>query len=309
MNPGVSINLCCYNSEKYLEETLQSIFAQTFKDWELVIINDGSTDATEAIIQKHIAEGWPIVYHAQPNAGLARARNQALRLSRGKYIALIDHDDLFLPDNLERQVRCLEQEQAAISYGGYIVINTKGEEKRRIIPRHQSGFLLGELLRRYEIGMSAVMVDGGALRDLKLEFDPNLSYAEEYCLFLLMATERRVAVSHSLISKLRFHASSLTNTLMEKWAWEHEYTLEQIKKRHPGIQVKYAAAFREAYARCNYYRARWLVKQGRRNEAIRELRQVALAGPKYLVFFLTLLVSTELWDWLHSRLSSNRSLG
>lgn len=309
VNPTVSVNLCCYNSEKYLEETLQSVFAQTFQDWEFVIVNDGSTDGTEAIIQKHIAEGWPIVYHAQPNGGLARARNQALRLSRGKYIALIDHDDLFLPDTLENQVSNIESEQAAISYGGYIIINTKGEEKRRIIPRFQSGFLLGELLRRYEIGLSGVLLDRSALLEMNLEFDPNLSFAEDYCLFLLMAAQRRVAVSQSMMAKLRFHADSLTNNLMEKWAWEHEYTHKQIQERHPGVQVKYAAEFRHAHARTNYVHARSLVQQGRRNEAIRELRKVALVGPKYLVYFLTLLASTALWDRLHSRLSSNRSLG
>ncbi len=308
MDTIVSVNLCCYNSEKFLEETLQSIFGQTFKDWELVIVNDGSTDGTEAIIKQHIAEGWPIVYHSQPNAGLSRARNQALKLSRGRYIALIDHDDLFLPDTLERQVRCIEQEQAALSYGGFAIINEKGEEKRRMFPHHQSGFLFGALLRRYEIGLAGVLLDRSALRDLNLEFDPNLSYAEEYCLFLLMAAERRVAVSQSVMAKIRFHARSSTNNLMDRWAWERDYTLKLIRERHPGIEVKYAAGFRQAYAEGDYLRARWLVQQGRRKEALRELRRVALVQLKYLIFYLTLLAGTTPWNKLHSRMSSNRSL-
>jgi glycosyltransferase involved in cell wall biosynthesis len=310
MNPTVSVNLCCYNSEKYLEETLQSVFAQTFKDWELVIVNDGSTDGTEAMIQKHIAEGWPIVYHAQENAGLSRARNQALRLSRGKYIAFIDHDDLFLPDTLEEQVRNIEAERAALAYGGYIVINTKGVEKKRLLPRHQSGFLLGKLLRRYEMfAPSGVLLDRRLLLDLNLEFDPNLTMTEDYCLFLLIAAEQRVAVSPRVISKVRVHVDSLTTRCMERFAWEYDYTHSLIQQRHPGIQAKYAADFRQAHARSHYARALWLARQGRRNDAIRELRKIIFVLPKYLFLFLVLLASPTLWHKLEARLSSNRNLG
>src|SRR5438874_5550918 len=104
MNPTVSITLCCFNSERFLAETLRSIIDQTYKDWELVIINDGSTDSTESIIQTFIDRKWPIVYHSQQNAGLGRSRNKAVELSRGEFIALIDHDDLWEPEKLARQI-------------------------------------------------------------------------------------------------------------------------------------------------------------------------------------------------------------
>ncbi|MDD2762788.1 MAG: glycosyltransferase family 2 protein [Opitutaceae bacterium] len=309
MNPTVSVNLCCYNSEKYLEETLQSVFAQTFKDWELVIVNDGSTDATDAIIRKHIAAGRPIVYHLQPNAGLAPSRNQALRLSRGKYIAFLDHDDILLPDALENQVRHIEEGKAALSYGGYIVINTKGVEKKRLLPRHRSGFLLGKLLRRYEMfAPSGVLVDRQALLDLKLEFDPNLTMTEDYCLFLLVAAERRIAVSPCIISKVRVHVDSLTTRSMGRWASEFDYTHNLIQQRHPGIQAEYAADFRQANARSHYAHALWMAKQGRRDDATRELRKIIFVSPKYLALFLVLLASPTLWNKLESKLSSNRDL-
>src|ERR671930_69372 len=108
----VSINLCCYNGEKYLEETLQSIFHQTYKDWELVVVDDGSIDTTERIIKSHMAAGKLIMYHYQENAGLGSARNKALQLSRGSYIALIDQDDIWLPEKLEKQVRAFELDRA-----------------------------------------------------------------------------------------------------------------------------------------------------------------------------------------------------
>ena len=108
MAPLVSINLCCYNSEKYLRETLDSIVNQTYKDWELVIINDGSTDATELIIQEYQARSYPIVYHYQKNNGLSKSRNKALQLSKGKYIAFIDHDDIWIAEKLQKQILLME---------------------------------------------------------------------------------------------------------------------------------------------------------------------------------------------------------
>src|SRR5207249_8047170 len=110
--PKVSINLCCYNGEQFLEETLQSIFLQTYKEWELVVVNDGSTDSTERIIKSYTAAGKPIVYHYQENAGLGSARNKALQLSSGRYSALIDHDDTWLSEELENQVRASEVDRS-----------------------------------------------------------------------------------------------------------------------------------------------------------------------------------------------------
>lgn len=104
MPPRVSVNVCCHNSQRYLEATLHSIFTQSFTDWELVIVNDGSTDGTDAIVRRHIASGRPIVYLPQANAGLSASRNEALRRSSGELIAFLDHDDLWEPAKLEKQV-------------------------------------------------------------------------------------------------------------------------------------------------------------------------------------------------------------
>src|SRR5437868_7089779 len=116
MTPIVSINLCCYNSEKYLEETLQSIFAQTLTDWELVIIDDGSTDSTEKIIKHYEVNDPRIIYHAQRNMGLSPSRNKAIQFSHGKYVAFIDHDDLWEPTYLEAQVNGFSDERIGLVY-------------------------------------------------------------------------------------------------------------------------------------------------------------------------------------------------
>src|SRR5581483_3397166 len=139
MPPAVSINLCCYNSEAFLQATLESISRQTFRDWELIVIDDGSVDSTGAIVQRFRERDPRIIYHRQQNAGLGAARNAAIERSSGKYIALIDHDDLWLPAKLEQQVRQMaSQERLVLSYTDAEVIDERGRPLRPYMPADRS---------------------------------------------------------------------------------------------------------------------------------------------------------------------------
>ena len=92
----ISIMICCYNSEKYISETIDSIINQTYDNWEIIIINDGSKDNTEKIILNYIQQGFPITYHSQENKGFAAGRNKGIELAQGEWIAIIDHDDVLI---------------------------------------------------------------------------------------------------------------------------------------------------------------------------------------------------------------------
>ncbi len=128
--PKVSINLCCYNSEKNLRETLESIVKQTYKDWELIIINDGSSDSTESIIYEYVNQGFPITYHYQENKGLGYSRNEALSRSQGEYIAFIDHDDIWVAGKLNRQVAFLDQNpEVDFLYSNFFMLD-EGKNKQ-----------------------------------------------------------------------------------------------------------------------------------------------------------------------------------
>ena len=98
-----SVMICCYNSEKYLSETIESVINQTYTNWEIVVINDGSSDDTEEIILNYKRKGIPIIYHKQENMGFAAARNKAVELAKSKWIAIIDHDDICLSNRLAIQ--------------------------------------------------------------------------------------------------------------------------------------------------------------------------------------------------------------
>ncbi|MEK7742848.1 MAG: glycosyltransferase family A protein, partial [Elusimicrobiota bacterium] len=106
--PSVSVIVCAYNAEKFIAQTVESVLAQTFRDFELVVVDDGSSDGTKRIVESYAGRGVSIRYHFQKNAGFGSARNKAVELSWGKWIAVIDHDDLCLPDRLEAQLAAAE---------------------------------------------------------------------------------------------------------------------------------------------------------------------------------------------------------
>ena len=239
--PRVSINICCYNSARYLAETLHSIVSQTYTDWELVIVNDGSTDETESIVRGVMAEGWPIVYRYQANEGLGSARNRALALSTGELVAFIDHDDLWLPEKLAKQVVLFDRDPGV----GLVFCNTlfftpDGRSwphySRRRPPR---GNVFRNLLARYFLSLETVVVRRAALAELDEWFDPTFMMAEEVDLFLRIAHRWKADYVDEPLAKWRIHPDSLTQTRRERFAVEFDAILDKLAGSIDGFEQLY----------------------------------------------------------------------
>ena len=122
MNELVSIIVPVYNARKFIRETLDSVMAQTYPSWELLLIEDVSTDGTAAVIEEYVREKEEqrIRLIRQPeNRGAARARNRGLEEAKGRYIAYLDADDLWEPEKLQHQLLFMEKNEAAFCFTGY----------------------------------------------------------------------------------------------------------------------------------------------------------------------------------------------
>lgn len=305
--PLISVVMNCYNGEKYLREAIDSVRAQTYPHWELVFWDNRSTDGSAAIAQSYGDDRIRYIL-APEHTTLGGARRLAVNECRGDFISFLDTDDIYLPENLSRKLEFIERESAAVVYGGVIYINEHGTERRRRLPIHRSGMILDAMLRQFETDVPTMMIRRATLLETKLNFDERIFGSEEYDLLLLLSATHRFAVVREYLSKLRHHRSSLTYSVMEKWSADRMLTLAKLKERHPGLEDRYPSAFREAYARAHYYRARWLVQEGRSDEACEVLKPLGAAGWRYRVLHLALRISPAFWNFIHGFLPSSRQL-
>lgn len=128
MNDLVSIIMPSYNTAKYIAGSIASVQRQTYTNWELIIVDDCSTDNTDEIVVPLLSDGRIRYLKNETNSGAALSRNRALREAKGRWIAFLDSDDLWMPEKLEKQVNFMEQNGYHFSYTNYEEINEAGEQ-------------------------------------------------------------------------------------------------------------------------------------------------------------------------------------
>jgi len=126
MEPFVSIVVPCYNAELFIEKTIKSIMSQTYQNWELYIIDDGSTDQSENIVLPFLGDNRITFLKNPKNSGVAFSRNIGIDKAKGRYLAFCDSDDIWEPTKLEKQINLLENSSSDICYTGYSLINENG---------------------------------------------------------------------------------------------------------------------------------------------------------------------------------------
>ena len=123
----VSIIMPSYNTAAFIAESIQSVLSQNYKDWELLIVDDCSTDNTDEVIKPYLDDSRIKYLKNEKNSGAAVSRNKALREAKGKWIAFLDSDDLWMPDKLEKQIKFMEEKDYHFSYSNYSEIDSEGK--------------------------------------------------------------------------------------------------------------------------------------------------------------------------------------
>ena len=133
MNDMASIIMPSYNTARFISGSIESVLAQTYANWELIIVDDCSTDHTDDVVKPYLNDSRIIYIKNKKNYGAAVSRNRALREAKGKWIAFLDSDDLWLPEKLEKQISFMEENDYHFSYTNYIEIDEFSIPNGRII--------------------------------------------------------------------------------------------------------------------------------------------------------------------------------
>lgn len=171
MGELVSIIVPVYNVEKFIRETMDSVLAQTYPHWELLLVEDGSTDNSVDVITDYIQEKQEsrIRLIRQPsNQGAAKARNRGVQEARGRYIAYLDADDLWMPEKLEHELRFMEEKDAAFAFTGYEFADEHGEGLGKVV-RVPETLVYRQALSNTTIFTTTVMFDTEKITKENLE--------------------------------------------------------------------------------------------------------------------------------------------
>jgi glycosyltransferase involved in cell wall biosynthesis len=229
----VSICIPTYNRKDYLKETLDSILVQTYKDYEIVIVDDGSNDGTEDMLKQL---GFPVTYHWQENGGDAAARNKLIELARGQYISFIDSDDLLLPDAIEKLVRIMQTEdEDVIAYGSYLRIDQNGKVYGRCKRKLYSGNITKYLFQTVFVHSCGSMFPKKILKDSTV-FDTSLKVCSDYDFWLRLSMKYRFVALPEPTFKRRRHINNLSTASFENYLTEFQ-VLERFYYEKGGNKI------------------------------------------------------------------------
>jgi GT2 family glycosyltransferase len=223
----ITIVVPVYNHERYVEQTLQSLFAQTYTDFEIVAVDDGSTDASLEILKRHRGR---LTIIESPHAGPAAARNRAIESTDSEFIAFMDADDLCVPERLQRSLNAIENQKLDLVASALSFIDVNGAALPGLwtCPVHAERSYWGALLERNWIGTPSVMMRREMLRKVGL-FDERFTHAEDYDLWLRIGREAAIGYIESPLIQCRRHGAN-TSTNIDSHQYFERMALQKVDR-------------------------------------------------------------------------------
>ncbi len=246
VSPKISINLITYNRSKYLPKAIDSVLKQSFIDWELIIIDDGSTDDTKNIVEQYSKRDQRIKYCINhKNLGISKSRNLALQKSAGQYLAVLDSDDYWCDNNkLQKQYDFLEKKSDYVLTGGnFIKVDENDNEIGRVKNPSSDQDIRNKFLFKNPITHSTVMYK----KDLAIKlggYDEKLEVGEDYDLWLKIAQRGKVFNFVDIFVKYKVHADNIC--LRDKLK---SLKVLNVIKKYKGVYPNYYRAFLKRWSK------------------------------------------------------------
>lgn len=208
--PMVTVLMPVYNAAEYLNEAIDSMLDQTYSDFELLIINDGSTDESTSIINSYIDNRIRVIQHS-PNQGLIASLNEGISNSRGKYIVRMDADDISLPNRIERQVNFMEQHPDVGLCGTWFEDFGPGIHPRRIPYSNDDTVIRIRHLYQTHIAHPTAIIRKRILDEHHLRFDPEYVHGEDYHFWVEMGQFCKFSNIPEILLRKRDHPENVSN--------------------------------------------------------------------------------------------------
>lgn len=235
----VSIIMPTYNCAKFIGETLDSVLCQTYTDWEVIIVDDCSTDNTKEIVDGYIEKDSRIKYFClDVNSGAAVARTKAMELADGEYMAFLDSDDLWVPDKLEKQLNFMNENGHVFSCTAYEQIDEESNPLNRVIKTVKKTSY-NRLLLDCPVGNSTVMYNVKKMGKFEV---PNIRKRNDDALWLqMLKKEKYIWGMKDILMKYRIRKNSISAKKMQliKYHWYLYREIEHLSVFRSAFHVCY----------------------------------------------------------------------
>lgn len=223
----VSIIMPSYNSEKFIKETLDSVVMQTYKNWELIIVDDCSTDNSLKIIEQYDDNRIKVIKN-QKNSGAAVSRNNAIEAAAGRWIAFLDSDDVWHKDKLYRHLEFMYNSNTAFSFTHYSVINSENRLVTDFSPKKDS-YGYRAILKHCYIGCSTVIYDSERLGKFYMPTDA-VKREDFACWLKILKTGEKAVCFHESLTTYRVHSNSVSSNKFKiiKFQWNVYRKVEKL---------------------------------------------------------------------------------
>lgn len=207
----VSVVIPTYNRAEFLRSAISSVLKQTYKDFEIIVVDDASSDHTSKVVNGFNCEGMRYIRH-RSNKGEAQARNTGMLNASGDYIAFLDDDDEWLPEKLAAQVRILDNspEELGLVYSGYFILDVNSRKALGQRNPSKRGYIYESILRGNLIGSPSTVVLRRKCLDKVGMFDQNISYGLDHDLWIRISRYYRFEYVDKPLVKYHIHPSRLS---------------------------------------------------------------------------------------------------
>ena len=284
-HPLVSVIMNCYNGEKYLREAIDSVYAQSYKNWEIIFWDNLSTDSSAEIAKSYDSKLRYFV--GQETIPLGAARNKALEKCDGEYIAFLDADDIWMSEKLEKQIPLFYRDsKIAIVTSNAIQFIEKGSSALFCKKRPKTGHVFRELLTNYFICLSTAVIRKRSLDDLNEWFDPRFSHIEESDLFIRISYTWHLDYVDEPLAKYRIHKESSSYLRRDLSPKETEMMISKLMGLYSDFENLYDKELLKLryYTQYNFALIDW--RQGKNNLARTKLRPFLSKKFRSLIPFL-----------------------
>jgi len=241
--PLVSVVMNCYNSDRFLKEAIDSVYAQTYPNWEIIFWDNASTD-TSSVIAKSYDDR--VKYFLSPETTpLGEARSMALKKASGKYIAFLDCDDLYLSEKLETQIKLMEKNSdVGLVYSNTVYFAEGCDDREAYKKNMPSGYIFKDLLEGYFMSFETVMIRKSVIDERGILFNPEYRVSTDAEIFIRIAYYTKCLYIDKVLAKWRYGHGSESDKSLCLFPEEYEMLLEHLTEEINGFENAYGSSIK-----------------------------------------------------------------